>query len=87
MREVNIEEGRFRREPTAFNIAVALHRLGAPKEHIKRQLLIFAKNCKPEFPENRYGELDHAIEMAFLHEYSTLDPHWSSCGNKARANT
>jgi DNA-binding PadR family transcriptional regulator len=71
MRGVNIDEGKFRREPTAFNIAVALHRLGAPKEYIKQQLLVFAKNCKPEFPESRYGELDHAIEMAFLHEYST----------------
>ena len=67
---VNADE--FQRNPTAFNIAVAFVGLGCDDDdYILDQLVKFGENCDPPFPEIRYPELTHAIDMARKNDYAT----------------
>ena len=66
---VDAEE--FQRNPTAFNIAVALQSLDVDDEEILKHLEEFAENCVPPFPFERYPELQHCIDSAAKHEYTT----------------
>ena len=66
-----VDADEFQRNPTAFNIAVALLSMGEDEEHILDFLEEFAKNCKPPFPEDRYPELQHCIDSALKHDYTT----------------
>ena len=66
---VDAEE--FQRNPTAFNIAVALCQVGLSDDEIMSKLVEFAANCRPPMPEARYDELTHCVEMARGHEYVT----------------
>lgn len=61
----------FQRNPTAFNIAVALSSLGADTDFILDALIDFAERCEPPFPKVRYPELEHCIQMAKTHDYTT----------------
>ena len=83
---VDTETERLRREPTAFSVAVSLHRLGASDTYIKSRLEEFAENCNPEFPLDRYNEFDHIISMVHTHEYSThcFTPCFSTLCDKAQ---
>lgn len=66
---VDAEE--FQRNPTAFNIAVALCQIGLSDDEIMSRLVEFAGNCRPPMPEDRHDELTHCIEMARGHDYVT----------------
>lgn len=66
-----VDADEFQRNPTAFNIAVALQSLGVDDVQILEYLEEFAGNCTPAFPLDRYPELQHCIDSASKHEYTT----------------
>jgi len=66
-----VDADEFQRNPTAFNIAVALQSLDIEEDLTLEYLEEFARNCRPEFPLERYPELQHCIDSAKKHEYVT----------------